>query len=505
MSNRQIVNADAPPIRPEGGGVLGAELFEPQTSAAAAAEVISRPALTYFQDAMHRLRQNRVAMASVAVLVLVTLIGIVGPWFFPPAQEGVPFENQQNSNAIDESPTKGEALVVVDDAATAPDDLVDAKYDATKPLLPADKVAAPADFKIEGPATVNGVQLTWTPEPGVSGYQVFRMDVDQGKGPVDPKLLSDLKSGAIERGFSVAEIGNPAQHSYYDATGLDASERYAYSLVAFVDDAATGQRTVSPTAAIVVTSLVKTIKLSDAQAVDPKTQVGQTLAGRSHYFGTDNLGRDVLARMIAGTRIDMLLALLVPTACILIGLILGAVSGLVGGHVDTLIQRVCEIVDNFPDMLVFILLQVAFGKSFLVLFIAMTAFSWAGFARLVRGEVLRMRELEFVQASRLLGAPVLRLIARHIGPNLLGLIIIAWSARIPGVIASETFLSMLGLGLEQPTPSWGNVVTEAARRLQVNPVQFFLPASVLALTLLAFYLLGDALRDAFDPKLRGRT
>ena len=116
-----------------------------------------------------------------------------------------------------------------------------------------------------------------------------------------------------------------------------------------------------------------------------------------------------------------------------------------------------------------------------------------------------MRELEFVQASRLLGAPVSRLIARHIGPNLLGLIIIAWSARIPGVIASEAFLSLLGLGLEQPTPSWGNVVFDAARRLQVNPVQFFLPAAVLGITLLAFYLLGDSMRDAFDPKLRGRT
>jgi oligopeptide transport system permease protein len=115
-----------------------------------------------------------------------------------------------------------------------------------------------------------------------------------------------------------------------------------------------------------------------------------------------------------------------------------------------------------------------------------------------------LREIEFVQASRLLGAPVMRLVTKHIGPNLLGLVIIAWSARIPNVIASEAFLSLIGLGVEQPTPSWGNVVFDSARRLQVNPSQFFLPASVLGVTLLAFYLLGNSLRDAFDPKLRGR-
>ena len=276
-------------------------------------------------------------------------------------------------------------------------------------------------------------------------------------------------------------------------------------MVAFVDDLSTGQRSYGARAAVLETKLINTIKLSDAQTIYPKAAVGETMRGRAHLFGTDGLGRDVLARMVKGTRVDMLLALLVPTLCIFIGLIFGAFSGLMGGKIDNVCMRLVEVIDNFPDLLVFIILQVAIGKGVLSLVVALTAFSWAGFARIVRGEVLRMRELEFVQASRLLGAPIKRLISHHIGPNLLGLIIIAWSARIPGVIASEAFLSMLGLGLEQPTPSWGNVVFDAARRLQVNPIQFFLPASVLGITLLCFYLLGDSMRDAFDPKLRGRT
>ena len=476
------------------------ELFLPLAAEAAGAEKISRPALSYFEDAFLRLRKNKLAMISLAIIGLVTAIGIAGPWFFPAEENGVPYANHQNSNDIDQGPSWGHNLVVVDDFAPVPEDLIDLAYDLSAPLKKAAELTPVSNLNVTGVASVNGVFLTWDIEPGVSGYMVYRLLI-----PETGFDAKELVSGTIERGVGIGEINSPAQHSYNDGLGLDPSATYAYSVVPFVTDPQSGERTYAAEAAVVQTALIDTIKQSDAQSIQPGVAVGATLRGRAHLFGTDGLGRDVLARMIQGTRVDMLLALLVPTLCIAIGLLFGAFSGLVGGKVDTLCMRVVEVVDNFPDLLIFIILQVAIGKGLLSLVIALSAFSWAGFARLVRGEVLRMRELEFVQASRLLGAPVSRLIARHIGPNLLGLIIIAWSARIPGVIASEAFLSLLGLGLEQPTPSWGNVVFDAARRLQVNPVQFFLPASVLGITLLAFYLLGDSMRDAFDPKLRGRT
>jgi oligopeptide transport system permease protein len=449
---------------------------------------------------MHRLRQDKLAVSCFALIIFVALVGLVGPFFYPAPVNGVSYENYQDSNNINAGPTRGEQILVTEESVSNPEDKIQEGYDTAAPLQAADALPAVSGLKTAGIPSVNGVTIEWDVIPGVSGYSVFRTAQVKGE-TVDVKALAE---GTQERGIALAEITNPAQHSYTDSLGLDASETYVYIVVPFVDDPNTFQHVLGKKGAVVTTELRNTIKISDAQAVNPTIKVGDTLSGRSHLFGTDALGRDVFARMISGTRVDMMLALLVPTLSIIIGMILGAISGLMGGKTDLIMMRIVEIVDNFPDLLVFILLQVAFGKGVFSLVIALSAFSWAGFARIVRGEVLRLREIEFVQASRLLGAPVMRLVTKHIGPNLLGLVIIAWSARIPNVIASEAFLSLIGLGVEQPTPSWGNVVFDSARRLQVNPSQFFLPASVLGVTLLAFYLLGNSLRDAFDPKLRGR-
>jgi oligopeptide transport system permease protein len=244
--------------------------------------------------------------------------------------------------------------------------------------------------------------------------------------------------------------------------------------------------------------------LSDAQELEPQAAVGDTVVGRPHFFGTDALGRDIFSRMVSGTRVDFFLALLVPTIALLFGLAYGAISGLAGGKVDTFLMRVIEIIDSLPELLLFILLQVAMGKGIPSLIIALSAFAWTSYARILRGEVLRLREIEFVHASRLLGASTRSLIFRHIAPNLLGVILVLWSGHIPRIITYEAFLSLLGLGVEAPMATWGTVLQEAGNRFQIAPLQFFMPASIMAITLLAFFLLGDALRDAFDPKLRGR-
>lgn len=476
------------------------ELFEPQSSRNVASEVISRPTLGYWQDAMLRLRKDKVALACLAIIIAVSAIGIFAPLLFPSSVDGVPYENQQNSNAIDQSPNLGQKMIVVEDNPTFSDGELDASYKIDGALIAAESLTPPAQLNIEGAPSVNGVALRWTSVAGVSGYQIYRTTIPQNFNDLDA-----LKSGQMGRGLLVTEITNPAQITFMDSMGLDSEERYAYTIVSVLTNPETMSQQLSEQAAVAVAPLRRTIKLTDALAIDRHAEIGKEIKGRMQLFGTDALGRDTLARMIVGTRVDMMLALLVPFLSIVIGLIYGSISGLMGKKVDTFMMRIVEVIDNFPDLLFFILLQVAIGKGITSLFIAMSAFAWAGFARIVRGEVLRLREIEFVHASRLLGAPMMRLVLKHIGPNLLGITIIAWSARIPAVIAFETFLSLLGLGLEQPTPSWGNVVFDAARRLQVNPIQFFLPSAVLAISLLAFYLLGDSLRDAFDPKLRGRT
>ncbi len=475
---------------------LDVSLFERASAGTGAAERISRPTLSYWQDVWLRISRDHLAVLCALLIGFVALAGLIGPLLFPAVVDGVSYYNQQNANAIDQAPNFGLMMTVVEDEYGV---AIDEFAEATNIAVPAEIATSPMTLQVVGVASVNGITLKWDHVAGVTGYLLYRSIVPRGF-----RDLGALRADAAVQGLQVAEINDPMQISFTDITGLDAAESYAYTILGYIDNFATGERQVAEDSAAVITTLTRVIKLSDAQAIKADAMLGEELRGRVQLFGTDALGRDVFARMLQGTRVDMLLALFVPAISILIGLIYGAISGIIGKKVDMLMMRVVEVVDNFPDLLFFILLQVAIGKGLFSLVVAMTLFGWAGFARIVRGEVLRLREIEFVQASQILGAPLLRVVVRHVAPNLMGIVIIAWSARIPAVIAYETFLSMLGLGLEQPEPSWGNVVFDAARRLQVNPLQFFLPAGVLGVTLLAFYLLGNSLRDAFDPKLRGR-
>jgi oligopeptide transport system permease protein len=479
--------------------VLSADLFKPQPARSSEAELLSRPVVGYWKDAFIRLMKNKIATISLALIVFVAVVGIFGPFFFPNVEDGTDFQNAQNMNFINQSPTLGEKLLVTEDFPQAPEDLVMSPFNASAPQIKPDALTAPANFEVSGRASVNGVTLTWTPQEGVTGYQIYRTVV--GTDALD---LKSVETEVSLRGVQVGTITNPAQHSYTDGSGLNPAEKYIYSIVSFVTDPNTQEEFISPQAAVLQTGLVQTIALADAQAISKNASVGSTIRGHTHLFGTDALGRDIFARMVYGTRIDFFLALLVPTVSLLIGLCYGAISGLMGGKVDMYLMRIVEILDTLPELLLLILIQVALGKGVSSLVIALCAFSWTGYARVLRGEVLRLREIEFVHASRLLGAPLLSIVFRHVAPNLLGVIIVMWSAQIPRIITSEAFLSLFGLGVEAPMATWGTVLQDAAAHFQQYPAQFFLPSAVLAATLLAFYTLGDALRDAFDPKLRGR-
>lgn len=479
--------------------INGLDLFRPQPASLSASEQISRPVVGYWKDALIRLSKNRIAVASLALIIIVALIGLVGPFFFPATTDGTPYENSQNLNFINQGPTLGKKVLVTEDSPGYMDDLIQDSFNLSAPLLSREQLKSPSELKIRGMATVNGVTLEWSPVEGVSGYQIYRTVVAG-----QPITLEEVAKDPTLRGLQVGTISNPAQYTFTDGSGLNPEEKYIYSIASFVTDPATQEEIVASEAVALQVALIQTISLTDAQAVKPNAQPGDTIRSHPHVFGTDALGRDILARMITGTRIDFFLALLVPTVSLLIGLCYGAISGLLGGKVDMILMRIVEILDTLPELLLLILIQVALGKGVSSLVIALCAFSWTGYARVLRGEVLRLREIEFVHASRLLGAPLLSIVFRHVAPNLLSVIIVMWSAQIPRIITSEAFLSLFGLGVEAPMATWGTVLQDAAAHFQQYPAQFFLPATVLALTLLAFYTLGDALRDAFDPKLRGR-
>jgi oligopeptide transport system permease protein len=477
---------------------LTLEMFEPQPGLGADSEGIRRPAYGFYTDAWMRFRSNRVGVTCLAILCLLLLTGIVGPFFFPKAPQGMQYENIPNASYQNQSPTFGETLLVLEDNCSTPE--VRVKEDFERGALPssAEKIPAPVSLKIDGQAAVEGITLEWEPMQGISGYEIYR--TSSGKGDTE---IAKLKT-APGSGMLLTRIEDPAQYTYTDSLGLDASEHYVYALVPYIADSETGEAIRGPRAAVVATDLVKTIRLSGAKAIDSRATAGGRIRGRMFLFGTDSLGRDLFARMISGARLNFAIVFLVPSFCLLLGVVYGSLLGLAGGKVDLVFMRALEILDALPSLLLMIILQLVIGKGVLSLIVAMSVFGWTGFARIIRGEALRLRQVEFVQAARLLGAPLPRIIWTHIAPNLAGVILVTWSSRMPGVIIAEAFLSLLGLGLEPPRASWGMILNETARQLQIHPAQFLLPCAVVGGTVLALFLLSDAVSDALNPKLQAQ-
>ncbi len=224
--------------------------------------------------------------------------------------------------------------------------------------------------------------------------------------------------------------------------------------------------------------------------------------GASHWLGTDALGRDLLSRLLYGARVSLAVGLAATLVSLLIGVSYGAIAGYVGGRTDNLMMRLVDILYGLPFMFLVILIVMVAGRSLLNLFIALGAVQWLTTARIVRAQVMSLKEQEFVEAARALGAGPLRLIFRHIVPNLLGVVIVYATLNVPAVMLQEAFLSFLGLGVEQPMPSWGTLIAEGARSMEVCPWLMVFPGIAFSLTLLSLNFLGDGLRDALDPQSR---
>ncbi len=245
-------------------------------------------------------------------------------------------------------------------------------------------------------------------------------------------------------------------------------------------------------------------------------------------FGADYVGRDIFSRIVWGTRVSLTVAIVGPLISLLIGIIYGSLSGYFGGRIDNWMMRFVDVMYAFPSLLLIILMMAYFRSSFakagepgtikyllnsldtqvggmLFIFIGIGITAWMGMARLARGQVLSIREKEFVESARAIGATDRQIMFRHILPNIIGPLIVAETLAIPTYITTEAFLSFIGLGVNPPTPSWGAMISDGAQSIRTYPHQALFPGLALAITMFAFNFLGDGLRDAFDPRMRGTS
>lgn len=239
--------------------------------------------------------------------------------------------------------------------------------------------------------------------------------------------------------------------------------------------------------------------------VNPDTLViakSRRIRNRDYLLGTDSLGRDILTRLMYGSRVSLVVAFVAVIVNLLIGILYGGVSGYLGGNVDEFMMRIVDIISTIPLTLYVILIMVLLGSGLSSIIVALGSVYWVGMARVVRGQVLSLKQQEFVLAARTIGSSTSTILFRHLIPNAMGAILVTATMLIPSAIFMEAFLGFLGIGLKPPLASLGTMCNDATENLRSCPYQLFIPAFVIVLIMFAFNFVGDGLRDALDPKLR---
>ncbi len=443
-------------------------------------EVLTRPSLSYWQDAMIRLRKNGRAVASLYIVLALIFFTVVGPfiWNVDPAY--------QDLAHISQSPSFGDQAVVVEEGREW-EGLVREDF-PEEPQEEVEELAAPSSIKIVGAPHIFSTRIEWEPVVGATGYAIFRNEAQ----PEDIFSLG-VPLGDVEGGNRVG---------YEDRLKLEARSYY-YSVVA------KGFGGESEHFATLKVEVAQAIALEDAQKIRGDVKVGDQIRRAAHPLGTDYLGRDILARLMEGARVSLFIGLVTPFLYILIGTLYGGLSGYLGGRVDHWMMRAADFVVALPFLLFMIIFKVAFGigpgeSGILPMIVAFVALSWPAPARLVRGEILKLREEGFIQAAKLLGARPIYLLGRHMVPNMMGILIVTLTFAVPTAIFTEAFLSFIGMGVTPPTASWGTMCNEGIKTMLNTPHELLFPALIISFTVLAFNLLGDGLRDAMDARMRSR-
>ncbi|MDT8428338.1 MAG: ABC transporter permease [Pseudomonadales bacterium] len=433
-----------------------------------------RPSRTYWQDAWLRLKTNTRALVSLYLVMALAFFTLVGPllWTVDP--------NSQDVDQISQPPGADRRAMVVP------------AFTAWEGALPADSAAD--GLQVLGPATTQSVRLHWEVMPGAAAYRLYRTLFPVGE----------------ERAFGLPLIDFPGEQQTWYEDRLDLRARtYYYSLVELDENNQPGER--FQTLAVPVQRVVTRNEVAErnllAAAEFETLQAGDEVLLTWHPLGTDYLGRDMLARLMAGARVSLFIGVVAPALFVLFGVLYGSMAGFVGGRADQVLMRFADFVVALPFLLFMILFQVVFGigpgeSGIVPMLIALVVLSWPATARLVRGQIMQIRQEAYISAARLLGGSRIYLILRHMIPNTMGVILVTLTFAVPSAIFTEAFLSFIGMGVAPPAASWGSMCNEGLKTMLTHPHELIFPALLISITVLAFNLLGDGLRDALDARMR---
>lgn len=408
-----------------------------------AAQAIKRPSLSYLKDAMRRLRKNKPSIISFWILVVMILMSMIGP-IISNKLYGHTYRKQymEDQNQTSFISNRRSIMMKVNDVFD---------FEKYNPNLTKTKVA------------FQGLKLEST---GKIAFQIGKEEEESIQGDRKEFILEIEVTGDDNWNTIVEKLNNEGEKLL--------NEDSDFRGITFK-------------------------KSGDKLIVETE---GERWFNDRYWFGTDQYGRDLFTRLWKGGRVSFIIAFLSVFMTAVIGVIYGGIAGYFGGMIDTIMMRIVEVLMVIPSLLYVILLLTVMNPGFKPIIIVLGVTGWMGTARIVRGEVMRLRNSEYVLAAQTLGAGSKRIIFKHLVTNSMGPIIVNMTMQIPGMIFTEAFLSFIGLGIPIPEASWGSLINEGATIFQVYPNQLFVPAIALSITMLAFNTLGDGLRDALDPKLR---
>jgi oligopeptide transport system permease protein len=424
--------------------------WQPADRSLLESEKIARPSLTYWQDCWQRLRKNKSAILSLVVIVIIVLAAIFVPmfWRFSYDQQNLEFANIPPQLQLYDLGEENYVYLTNDFKSIDTDSA--GNLIAPSKMVKDDKTNRMYIYEIND-------------KPLVVDYGVYF----KAKSEFIQQEAANAATGLIP----VADADNPPE---------------------------SGAVTVEEAKRILDKKIERFAVTYGGEVIRPF----KTVSNKTYVWGSDSLGRDVFIRVMYGARMSLLVGVIAAIVNFVIGVLYGGIAGFCGGRVDNIMMRIVDTISSIPMMLYVILLMVVLGPGLQSIIIAMGLTHWVGMARIVRSQVLSMREQEFVLAATLLGVPSRKILTRHLIPNAMGPIMVSITMQIPSAMFTEAFLSFIGLGVSKPKASWGALANAALPGLYTNPYQLFYPALIMSITILALNLFSDGLRDSLDPRLR---